>query len=513
MRYRNKLSFGGLQMKMGGKRIMVPTWQSSDNDGVPGADKAFFTEIITDTGYFGAMDLRRVGQEASSNNRGFGRANAYMETHHADVRVEVIFRSKNISGCPMVCVTPEAWEYGYAAFPEVWFDPVNGVGFWAIWAIAIPSARETIHTWGAFQILAPDIPRKITMEVIGRRIRCFDQNGVFTMESVIPKQLEGSTKHGVTHDVPMYLKPTGYSCLSATVGTANYVIEGADGINGTLPVKTVNNDPTTIPFYYEAVNETITIGGFEKGTAIYDPETNTIVVLSVISSSSSNQKVAWGTTSKRVIRAYATLDELTTGAKGGWAENPAWLDGLVEGAYEPSWTYTPITHFSDELPGVLGPERIRNINFETLTDWVLGAMWTHSIVDDPETATRPAVKVSAPDSATPFASGYITQTLTEPLVPGVCYRLTYNLQQSDLFAFINGGNLGGATVSAEIFDGIYTTGWIATHGQMSAKTVEFVATGPHTTIRFKADAQLISPGLYRLDRKITYVSLKEFTPA
>ena len=401
MIYRHQLTLGGLQVKLGGSRLSVAPWKSADNDGGDNA-KAWFTSRITN-GYFNGYDARRVGQEASTNNIGSGRATTYMETGYADVAVEGVFENSiGLSGLPCVRVTPETWEHNLSAAPEIWFNPTTGSGLWAVWNVAVPSVRQSLPVFGPYQILLPGTPRYVRMEVIGRRLRCFDENNAFTMEMVVPPTMEHSTKHGVTHDVTMQYRPDG---------------------------------------------------------------------------------------------------------AGGWEEMPNF--GETEGMAESSWSYTPITHFSDEEPGVLGAELLRNIDFETNTDWTTSGGWIIDTTTDDDLLVRPAAVVYYAPAGSPFVSGYFRQTLTAPLVAGRRYRFTYSLITVDMLQATLNKGIGSLT--AEIYDGSATTGAIASLTGTGSKTVEFVATGAHTTLSIVAQSAADS-GTNKLHLKLNYASLREFTP-
>jgi hypothetical protein len=412
--YRKILSIDGVPFKMGGHTLGVPPWRSADNDG--GANpQAWFASRITN-GYFNGYDPKRVGQKASETNLGSGRATTYFDTGHADVAIEGIYENNiGLSALPCVRVTPDYWEHNIAAFPEVWLSPELGIGPWVIWYIAAPSRKQTIPCYGPGQLLAPGTPRLVRLEVVGRRVKAFDENNVLKMEFIVPPHMEHSTKHGVTHDVTMQYRPDG---------------------------------------------------------------------------------------------------------AGGWVEMPNF--GETEGMLESSWSFTPITHFSDELPGVIGPEKVRNINFTTASDWTTDGGWTIDTTTDDDLLIRPSAVVEYAESGAPFSSGYFRQELTEPLITGRTYRLTFNVFPMELYATeipaVTPILIGFGGVSARVYDAGSSTALIpdslgGSQYRTGATTVEFVATGPHTHIELTATAMedLGDLGTYKLQRKVNYVSLREVT--
>lgn len=516
MIYHRVLTIGGKQLTIGGSKLAIRPWRSSDNAGGLNA-QAWFTSRITN-GYFNGYDIRRVGQEASSGNIGSGRAQSYFDTGYADVAIEgIMFGDPGLSGNPFVRFVADEWEGGVSPYPEVWLNPSIGLGLWVLWYVGAPSIAETIPAYGPGQILAPGTPRYIRIEAVGRRTRSFDQNNNFTMEYVVPPHMEHSTSHGVIHDVSLRQMPSGYGGLTSTTGTSNYVMDVAP-LNARFTVdRLASRVGYAVPFYYEVVFVDRSVAGFEKGTATYIPATRTVTVLSVSSSSNLDLKVNWGAGQKEML-VYATAGELAAGNRGGWIDNPVF--GGTQGMLEDSWSSTPITHFSDEAPGTLGPELVRNINFSTNSDWTTSGGWAIDTTTDDANLIRPSAVVNYAPSASPFSAGYFRQVLSAPLVGGKRYRLTFQIFPMQLLAteipVINSTLVGFGAVTVTVYSGVSTTGpisprWGDNQFSTGATTIEFVATGPHTTIELNASAMedVNNLGTYKLQRKINYVSLRE----
>ena len=477
-----RLSIDGSRLKAGDSRLSARPWRSAHADG--GANtKSWFTSYIKD-GYFGGVDSHRIGQESSVANIGSGRATTYMDTGHADVAIQGTHLNKtHVSANPCVRVVPDSWEHCLAQFPEVWFNPQTGAGLWVIWYIGAPSSKETVACVGPFQIQAPNTPRTTRMEAVGRRIRCYDENNTRVMEMCVPAHMEHSTLHGVTHDLPLPHKPT-----SKFSSTSNLTDDWENGnwsaASGVFPTSPEINEGQ-----WFAVTGAGTVGGVSFGIG------DTLMPLQPYGHST--------------VYAGNWLKYAAGTSVPGWITNVGY--GHEASMMESSWSCTPITHFSDESPGVLGPELLQSINFDAATGWVAGADWTIDTVTDDSIPSRPsAIALRAP-AASSFVSGALTQELLTPLEVGKRYRITFGTDTVDLRQ--SSMDFGSGSVTAEIYDGAATTGALGTLGSANgALTVEFVAAAAHTTLSFVVQSAL-SGGSHKVHLKLSYVSLREFTPS
>lgn len=427
---RQRLTLGGVKLKLDGTGIKVPSWRSGDKDGNTNPT-SWFTSTLTG-GFIAAKDFNRVGQKSSITNWGNGRATAYIDTPWKDVAVENIWAgNEEMSAMGCVKVSPEAenWEYTLSLYAEQWPIFNTTVKLPVVWYIGNPSEVEAYEVMDGTHSHTNGTPWKSRMEVVGRRVRAWEYSSgseAYVGELILPKGMADSTKHGITHDVPLSYRP----------------VWSSDAPNWS------------------------------------DPD--------------------W-------------RDELT-----GFEDNPQYTDDLTGiGAQEDNFKVWPITHFSDESAGTLGPELLNDIDFDANnSDWVAeNADWSvdHTTTD----LHRPSAYVSVADSGSSFVSGYLRQTLSAPLVVGRRYRLTYGLYPANdpprVYAVPFGTTADEikGTVTCSVTGGGGTVTTTAQSGH--AYTTEFVATYAHDTIEFLGQSE-DDGGTHKLFQRVCYASLMEFTP-
>lgn len=423
--YRNRLMIGGARLKLDGGGLRVPAWQSADKDGGDNRRSWFTSRLMN--GYFGGYDFERVGQKSSETNFGAGRATAYLDTGWSDVAIENVWEGNlGLAAMGCVCVSPNSgWEHNLALYPEHW-DPIKVL---VIWYIGNPSRSESVPYVGLPHSHVVGNPWTSRMEVVGRRVKAWENSSgsfVLAYEGIVPPDMVGSTKQGITHDVPLAYRPVW---------------------------------KTTVPADHWL-----------------DPN--------------------W-------------RDELDS-----WEAHPNY--GITEGAQEANFKVRPILHFSDEPAGTLGPELARDTDFlDGLGDWVAeDASW--SVDSSTANYHRACAYADMADSGSPFTSGYLRQTLTQPLVAGKTYRLTFGLYGANdpprPYSHTHGAPADTifGTVTCSVFDGSFSYGPTPAVKTQSGYTYDFVASGPHDTIEFLAQSE-DDGGTHKLFNRVHFVSLREFT--
>lgn len=187
------LSVGGARLGLGGA-VGVPAWRSAhrltgaSNWWNPmGVVSGHYANLAPDDGTPGQPDVPGA------------RAALYQETGISEVTVSVTWPGVHANGVggPMVCVNPDADEFGLAFVYE--HDLFSGT--WVLWEMGRqPDDVAVLGSQNDPGGHTDETAVQLSIEVRGTQATC-RVDGVSKIVATIPVALQGSTIHGVIVDV------------------------------------------------------------------------------------------------------------------------------------------------------------------------------------------------------------------------------------------------------------------------------------------------------------------------